>query len=173
MGDHGNLREPTPKELSEVRELARAVVKVAYEIESDQLRKLTEELVRDEGEVLHAYQDSEGYWTIGVGILIDPRRGGGITREESRYLLANRIAEKMAELDKALPWWRSLSPNRQRVLLNMAFNLGLEGLLGFNNTLAAMKRGDYEAAALGMLRSKWHQQVGARARRLAAIMRDD
>jgi GH24 family phage-related lysozyme (muramidase) len=29
------------------------------------------QLKRDEGEVLHAYKDSLGYWTIGIGILID------------------------------------------------------------------------------------------------------
>ncbi len=172
MGDHGNLREPTPEGLSKVRELAEKSSDAVAFLDAGQFRLLTEELVRDEGEALHCYQDSAGYWTIGVGILIDPRRGGGITREESRYLLANRIAGKVAELDAALPWWRSLSPNRQRVLLNMVFNLGLKGLLGFRGTLAAIQRGDYERAHEGMLASKWARQVGARARRLAAMMRE-
>ncbi|WP_338862872.1 hypothetical protein [Mycetohabitans rhizoxinica] len=31
-------------------------------------------------------------------------------------------------LDRHLPWWRSLDAVRQRVLINMAFNLG--GMLG-------------------------------------------
>jgi lysozyme len=141
------------------------------QLEDANLLALTEELVRDEGEVLHAYQDSEGYWTIGVGILIDKRRGGGITREESRYLLANRINSKMTELDKAVSWWRTLSPVRQRVLLNMAFNLGVQGLLDFKNTLAAVKEGRYDDAALGMKKSRWASQVGARADRLIEMMK--
>lgn len=129
------------------------------------------DLVRDEGEVLHAYQDSLGYWTIGVGRLIDLRRGGGITREESRYLLRHDIEEVFEQLDAAIPWWLLLSQKRRRVLANMAFNLGIGGLLSFKNTLAAVKRGDYEAAARGMLNSKWATQVGQRANRLAEMMR--
>ena len=53
--------------------------------------KLLEELSRDEGTVLQAYQDSLGYWTIGTGRLIDKRRGGGITKAEADYLLANDV----------------------------------------------------------------------------------
>lgn len=133
--------------------------------------RLVADLVRDEGEILHAYQDHLGYWTIGVGHLIDKRKGGGISRAASRFLFAEDVAAKIAELDKALPWWRSLSLDRQRVLVNMAFNLGTPGLLKFKNTLAAVQRGDYEAAAKGMLASLWARQVGDRAKRLAATMR--
>lgn len=133
---------------------------------------IVEDLVRDEGEVLHAYQDSMGYLTIGVGRLIDRRRGGGITQAESRMLLKNDLERFAVGLDAHIPWWRTLSTNRQRVLLNMAFNLGVSGLLTFRNTLAAVRSGDYEKAAEGMLRSKWATQVGERARRLAALMRE-
>lgn len=133
---------------------------------------LAEELIRDEGLELSAYQDSLGFWTIGIGRLIDKRRGGGISKDEALYLFHNDLREKAAYLDVALPWWQEMTPPRQRVLLNMAFNLGVNGLLKFNNTLAAMKRGDYEEAALGMLKSRWAQQVGARAERLAKMMRE-
>lgn len=140
--------------------------------DKDQESLLISELIRDEGEILHAYADSLGYLTIGVGRLIDKRRGGGITKEESRYLLSNDIKAKEVDLDKHILWWRGLSPVRQRVILNMAFNLGISGLLGFKNTLLAIKQGDYERAAKGMLASKWAKQVGARANRLAQMMRN-
>jgi lysozyme len=58
------------------------------------------------------------------------------------------------------------------VLVNMGFNLGPEGLLGFRRTLRAVEEGRYADAAEGMLRSKWARQVGARAVRLAAMMRE-
>jgi len=45
----------------------------------------------------------------------------------------------------------------------MCFNLGIGGLLGFNNTLAFIAAGDWESAANGMLASKWAKQVGMRA----------
>jgi lysozyme len=133
---------------------------------------IIDDLVRDEGEVLHAYEDHLGYTTIGVGRLIDKRRGGGISREESRLLLANDLERFAAGLDAHLPWWRTLTKGRQRVLLNMAFNLGVSGLLTFRNTLAAVREGRYDDAAAGMLKSKWATQVGARAKRLAALMEE-
>lgn len=132
---------------------------------------IEDDLIRDEGLVRHAYQDSLGFWTIGVGRLIDKRKGGRLTEEECRYLLRNDIAEKEADLDRELSWWRTLSPNRQRALLNMCFNLGIRGLLGFKNTLAAIREGRFEDAARGMLKSRWAKQVGARATRLAELMR--
>lgn len=132
---------------------------------------LLAELRRDEGVVAHAYQDHLGFWTIGVGRLIDKRKGGRLTDEEIDYLLANDVARFETELDDRLPWWRDLDPVRQRVILNMAFNLGVAGLLGFKNTLAAIKAKRWSAASQGMLASKWAKQVGLRADRLAKMMR--
>jgi lysozyme len=132
--------------------------------------ELIKELRRDEGVVDHAYQDSLGYWTIGVGRLIDKRKGGRLTDEEIDYLLMNDIKECVADLGKNLPWWRSLTDARRRVLVNMRFNLGMAGLLGFRNTLKFIEGGDYKRAAENMLLSKWAKQVGQRANRLAAMM---
>ena len=132
--------------------------------------ELIKELRRDEGVVDHAYQDSLGYWTIGVGRLIDKRKGGKLTDEEIDYLLMNDVKECVADLDKNLPWWRSLSDARRRVLVNMRFNLGMAGLLGFKNTLKFIETGEYKRAADNMLLSKWAKQVGQRANRLAKMM---
>lgn len=132
--------------------------------------ELIKELRRDEGVIDHAYQDSLGYWTIGVGRLIDKKKGGRLTDEEIDYLLLNDIKECTADLDKNLPWWRSLTDARRRVLVNMRFNLGMAGLLGFKNTLKFIETGDYAKAASNMLLSKWTKQVGQRANRLAAMM---
>ena len=132
--------------------------------------ELIKELRRDEGVIDHAYQDSLGYWTIGVGRLIDKKKGGRLTDEEIDYLLLNDIKECTADLDKNLPWWRSLTDARRRVLVNMRFNLGMAGLLGFKNTLKFIETGDYKKAASNMLLSKWAKQVGQRANRLAAMM---
>ena len=131
------------------------------------ITNLTEQLRRDEGEVLTAYTDSLGYLTLGVGRLIDKRKGGGITAEESAYLLNNDIQRKTAEVLKALPWAAKLDPARFLVLVNMAFQLGITGLLGFKNTLALIQIGDFDRAAENMVLSKWHSQTPARCERLA------
>lgn len=129
------------------------------------------QLREEEGEVLHAYQDHMGFWTIGVGRLIDKRKGGGLTKEESAYLLANDIAKVERELDSRLSWWRTLNDARQAVLLGMAFQMGIGGLLGFKNTLKMIQAGDWQGAANGMLSSLWARQTPRRARRMSDQMR--
>lgn len=129
--------------------------------------RLAADLRRDEGMRSRAYKDSEGYWTIGVGRLIDPRLGGGLSDDEIELLLANDIARVVEELDQALPWWQKLNDARQEVLANMAFNLGVGGLLKFKRTLSMLEHGEFAEASREMLRSKWARQVGKRAVRLA------
>lgn len=142
------------------------------QVQDYDLDALFAELESEEGCVLHAYRDHLGYLTIGVGRLIDQRRGGGISREEARMLLVNDVARIEAELDAHLPWWRAASPRRQRALLNMAFQMGVSGLLEFRNTLAMAERGDWAAAADNALKSLWARQTPARAARVAAMLRD-
>lgn len=131
---------------------------------------IEQQLRREEGEKLYAYQDHLGYWTIGVGILIDKRKGGGLRQEESDFILRNRIKLKRAEVYKALPWVEKLNEPRQAVLIGMAFQMGLDGLLGFKNTLAMIKAGDYEGGGKGMLNSLWAKQTPARAKRMSEQM---
>ena len=104
---------------------------------------LKQQLIRDEGVVRHAYEDSLGFTTIGVGRLIDARRGGGLRDSEIDFLLNNDIEEKTAQVLAALPWASKLSEPRLGVLLNMAFQMGLRGLLGFKRTLGSIEDGQY------------------------------
>ncbi|MBU9549946.1 glycoside hydrolase family protein [Burkholderia multivorans] len=131
------------------------------------LKQLIVELSRDEGRRLKPYVDTVGKTTIGVGRNLTDV---GITDAECDLLLSNDIDRTVAWLDRNLSWWRQLDAVRQRVIVNMAFNMG-GSLLTFTNTLSAMKRGDYASAADGMLNSLWARQVGARATRLANMMR--
>ena len=128
---------------------------------------MTRQLRLHEGERLKPYRCTAGKLTIGVGRNLDDR---GITREESAMLLANDIAAEERELLRALPWVAMLDEVRQRVLLDMSFNMGIVGLLGFKRTLATIQAGEYQAAATMMLDSKWAKQVGQRAERLSRMM---
>ncbi len=131
------------------------------------LTAIKADLVRDEGLRLKPYRDSVGKLSIGVGRNLDDV---GIAEAEAEILLGNDISRAMADLDRALPWWRGLSPPRQRALLNMAFNLGLPRLLGFREMLADLERGDGAGAARAAIDSRWAKQVGARAQRLAMLL---
>lgn len=137
---------------------------------------LMTQLRREEGVSRHAYQDHLGYWTIGVGRLIDQRKGGGLSDDEVDYLLANDVKRFTAEVRGALPWFDSLSEPRQAVLVGMAFQMGTgsakdgTGLLGFKQTLGAVRDERYEHAAGLMLQSLWARQTPARANRMARQM---
>lgn len=143
------------------------------------MSELAELLRREEGLRLTVYDDATGkplapgmtlvgHPTIGIGRCLDRK---GLSMAEASLLLENDITEIRAQLAKALPWIATLSAARQTVLEAMAFQLGLAGLLKFRNTLAAIERGDYAAAAEGMLASLWARQTPARARRMAEMMR--
>jgi len=131
---------------------------------------LKEQLKRDEGVVNHAYQDSLGFTTIGVGRLIDANRGGGLSDSEVDYLLNNDITDKTAQVLEALPWASKLSEPRLGVLINMAFQLGIDGLLRFHRALGSIEDGQYSEAVMEMLDSLWAQQTPKRAARLAKQM---
>lgn len=133
--------------------------------------KLAKELYDDEGFRDHAYLDTEGYWTIGIGRLIDKRKGGRITEDEAYYLLDNDIEEKYHQLITALPWVVDHPDNIQRALCNMAFQLGINGLVGFKRTLALVQAKKYEEAAKNALLSKWAKQTPSRAQRVTDMIK--
>ena len=91
--------------------------------------------------------------------------------EEAMYLLDNDIKEYVEEVKNRIPLFDTLSTNRQNVLVNMAFNLGIYGLLRFKKMLLAVEKQDWDEAANQMLDSRWIKQVGNRSKELADIMR--
>ena len=137
---------------------------------------LREQLIAFEGWKRRAYPDpltgAEPY-TIGVGHCGPEVKLGLVwTDEQIGKALDSDIAAKTDEVKRAIPWLDELNEPRQAVLLGMAFQLGTAGLLGFKNTLKAIKEGRYEDAHNGMLNSKWATQTHERATRLAIQMRD-
>jgi lysozyme len=136
---------------------------------------LIAELRRDEGVRYSRYLDTAGIPTVGVGhnLRANPLPAGWtfpLTDDQVNQLLAHDIAVTTAALSLHLPWWAHLDEVRQRVVANMAFNLGVGTLLAFHNTLAAIQSGRYGDAANGMKASAWFKQVGARAERLCQAM---
>lgn len=128
---------------------------------------LRDQLIRDEGVRLKPYRDSVGKLTIGCGRNLDDV---GISMTELDILLDNDVSRTVAAVLAHLPWAVTLDPIRRDVLVNMAFNLGIAGLMGFKKFLAAVQRGAWDDAVIEMLDSKWHEQVGIRAERLAEQM---
>ncbi len=125
-------------------------------------------LVRDEDRRLKLYRCTSGKWTIGVGRNLEDR---GITEAEADFLLGTDIAVVLADLDRELPEWRKWPEPVQLGVANMCFNLGWPRLAKFVDTLAALRRHDWLAAADAALDSLWARQVGDRAQRIADLIR--
>ena len=125
---------------------------------------LISQLQRDEGFRGRPYLDSEGHMTIGYGRNLD---ANPLTLAEGLYLLKGDIDQAERGVMVALPWVESLDAVRGAVLVNMAFNCGIAGLLTFKKMLTAIELGEYSKAAEQLLDSKYAKQVGGRAVRLA------
>jgi lysozyme len=133
------------------------------------LNRIKAQLVRHEGLRLKPYRCTAGKLTIGIGRNLDDC---GISQSEAYVMLINDIMNCEKQLQAKIPdIYNGLDEVRKSVLLKMCFNLGVSGLLGFKNTLAFIKAGDWERAANNMLVSRWAKQVGCRAIELSELMR--
>ena len=129
---------------------------------------LEEQLLRDEGCRMTAYQDSRGFWTIGIGTCIDSRANCGLSSDEIELLFNNRVTQARTSLEFEFPWVAALDQVRLEALENMTFQMGVHGLAEFHDMLRALQQGDFSGAAVAMLDSAWAKvQSPDRAKRLA------
>jgi lysozyme len=136
-------------------------------ISDEALKRVTLMLEQEEGCRLRPYRDTVGKLTIGVGRNLDSQ---GITRQEALYLLQNDIKESVEDLER-LDFFSGLTDVRKVVLVDMCFNLGLGGLMGFRKMIAAIRAGNFEAAATEIRGSAAAEQTGgARYAKLAYLM---
>lgn len=130
------------------------------------LRDVVEDLKTDEGFRSKVYKCPADKWTIGYGRNVEDL---GITKEEAETLLYNDVARVEAELTREYPWWVKCPGTVRRGLINMAYNLGISRLGGFKRMIACLQAGDYKGASVAALDSKWADQVGDRAIRIAGL----
>ena len=134
----------------------------------DARQRLKALLIKHEHYEQFPYTDTTGNLTIGIGRNISVR---GVSLNEALSLLDDDLAWHTAKLMQFCSWFAKLDDNRQIAVIDMAFNLGLQGFLGFQDTISALEALDYERAAKAMLDSLWAHQVGQRAIDLAYIIR--
>lgn len=98
--------------------------------------------------------------SIGIGRNLEEK---GITQVEALFMLNNDIIQFHNELLKDFPSFNTLDDVRQNVLIEMAFNLGLNGLLKFKSMIKYIEKHDFLNASIEMLDSKWHRDFIAYA----------
>lgn len=131
--------------------------------------QLAAQLTIDEGKRRRIYADTVGKWTAGIGRNMTDR---DLSDDEIDLMLKNDIERVCDQLDNVAPWWKSLSERRKQALANMGFNMGVPTLMTFKNAMALLQSGQYTAASDEFMHSKWSAQVGARAQRIANMIRE-
>jgi len=127
------------------------------------MKQLVEQLKRHEGYRQFPYKDTVGKLTIGIGLNLDDR---GLTEWEAEFILRDQLLNIEGRLNM-FSWFNKQDRVRKDALINMAFNLGIGGLLKFEKMIMALEDKDYQTACWEALDSKWANQVGNRANELA------
>ena len=115
------------------------------------------ELKEHEGYRGEVYKDTLGFDTVGYGCKMP------ITRAEATFLLRHRLMAKEEELKRLEPRYMKANGEVKAILLNMAYQIGVKGLLGFRNMLKSIENHEYVEASIHGLDSKWHKQTQNRA----------
>ena len=106
-------------------------------------------------------------WTVGFGFTHGVTPDSRMNRITAERKLEQEILEVDAALRNTLTWYNDASFVTKTVLINLSFNMGIKGLLGFKNTLAFIKEKKYKEAAFNLRKSLYYKQVTKRAEELA------
>jgi lysozyme len=126
---------------------------------------LIERIKAHEGYRRFAYECSEGRLTIGYGTMIE-NGGHGIPEPIAEALLADYINVIYTQMSKRL-WFTDLNQARQECIVEMCYQIGVEGVAGFRNMISSLKAENWLAAADDALDSLWAEQTPARAAEVA------
>jgi len=142
------------------------------------IERIKEDLVKHEGYVTEIYLCSEGYPTFGIGHMVTEEDmeytwpvGTPVTDERILQVFHDDCNAACTDASALFLNFSSHPENVQRVLVNMAFNLGRSRLGKFKNMITAVNEGNYSKAADEMVDSKWYRQVKRRGEELVEIMR--
>lgn len=143
------------------------------------LEIVKEDLIRHEGYVGEIYLCSEGYPTFGIGHMVTENDmehtwpvGTPVTDERILDVFYKDCEVAYSDACALVLNFAGQAQDAQRVLVNMAFNLGRNRLSKFKNMLKYVNEGNYLMAANEMVNSKWYSQVGRRSKELVDIMKE-
>jgi len=126
---------------------------------------LIDRLKTHEGYRRFAYECSEGRLTIGYGTMIE-NGGHGIPEPIAEALLTDYVNVIYAQMSKHR-WFTDLNQARQECIVEMCYQLGVEGVSEFKNMISSLKAEIWLGAAEHALDSLWAKQTPARAAEIA------
>lgn len=130
------------------------------------MKNLIKSIKHHEGFRGEVYKDTLGFDTVGYGTKMP------LSEEEAEMILESRLKAKIKELETKEPFVNKLPINKQEILAEMSYQLGVNGVLKFRKMWNALKKFDYKAASIEMLDSRWYVQTPNRAKELSDRMRE-
>lgn len=133
-----------------------------------------------EGRRHHVYEDSAGHPTIGVGFNLDRGdarrkiaalgldynlvRSGGVDLSDDQIdqLFDGDVDQAVNDAKDLVANFDAIPASKQKVVVDMIFNLGARGFAGFHKVIKAIEEEDWQTAAREMESSRWYKQVGDR-----------
>lgn len=122
----------------------------------------------NEGYRQFAYSCSAGKQTIGIGFNLDDV---GLSAEESRVILSMRMTKVDSQLNQLIDGYEILGDVRKIALCDLAYQIGVNGLMKFKKSLALLESHEYEKAADEFLDSRWAKQTPVRAKKVTDMIR--
>ena len=129
---------------------------------------LIDDLKKHEGFRSTVYQCSEGYETIGYGFAIKDLK---LDEDIAELILVRKLADLVARIKQTFPWTKDAPEEIQDVVVDMCYQLGVNGFSKFKKTIYLLETEQYEDASLEMLNSLWAKQTPSRARELSEVVR--
>lgn len=132
-------------------------------------KQLVDLIKKHEGFRATIYLCSAGKHTIGYGHNcdahgdLDAYKDRVISPAEADDILLTDLNDVILDCTKFVRTFDILDEPRKAVIVDMAFNLGIDGLLKFRNFLGYTVIGNWKRAASEMYNSKWFTQVPLRA----------
>ena len=139
-------------------------------------------IASDEGKKLKVYLCSRGFKTVGIGHNLEADSaldilkrhldiGDRITEAECTALFRRDLANVYAGIKRNMPYFDDLQDKYKPVIINMIFQMGINGVLKFVNTLSCMIKDDVQGAVNGIRASKYHKQTPERAERMVKLIK--
>jgi len=130
------------------------------------INPLIDSIEQHEGYRGEAYKDTLGFDTIGMGTKLP------LSMREARLLLRIRLMDMIEHIEVRKPIFNRVPIEVQNILAEMAYQLGVRGLLGFKKMWKHIEEYEFAEASVEGLDSRWAKQTPKRANELMKRMRE-
>ena len=128
------------------------------------MKNLIKKIKQHEGFSSTVYQCTEGYDTIGYGFAVKDLY---LSKEICNKLLEQKISELKLRINQKFKWFKGSPEQVKEVVINMCYQLGINGFSKFRKTIYYLETEQYEEASEEMLDSLWASQTPNRAKELS------